>query len=279
MTAQHRRVRRLTVSGTTTWCSDQLAIEEPLEIRVNGRPLTVTMRTPGADFDLVVGFLITEGLIAEAAEVSSMRACPHAADDAGSLNVVEVTVRGAPPTIGPARGFAMTAACGICGKASIDAVRTASRHDLRGDQVRIPPAVLAALPDRLRRAQPGFTSTGGLHAAALFTAGGDLLCAREDIGRHNAVDKVVGWAATQGRLPLREHAILVSGRAGFELVQKALMAGVPVMAAVSAPSSLAAGLADSAGMTLVGFLRGEQMNVYAGHERVQQPGVAGVAPR
>jgi FdhD protein len=161
-----------------------------------------------------------------------------------------------------------TSSCGLCGKTSIDTVRARSSFDVASDDITISPGVLAALPDRLRDAQRVFDRTGGLHAAGLFTAEGELLCLREDVGRHNAFDKVIGWAGLEGRLPLRGHVILASGRASFELTQKALMAGIPVLAAVSAPSSLAVELAQESGMTLIGFLRGPTMNVYAGEQRV-----------
>jgi FdhD protein len=166
------------------------------------------------------------------------------------------------------RNFLTTSACGVCGKESIDAIRVKSRYDLAADDVGVSPGVLASLPDRLRDAQRVFASTGGLHAAGLFTPDGTLLALREDVGRHNAVDKIVGWALREGRLPLTGHVLLVSGRASFELVQKAYMAGIPVLAAVSAPSSLAVGLAEEAGMTLVGFLRGASMNAYTGTHRL-----------
>jgi FdhD protein len=166
------------------------------------------------------------------------------------------------------RAFFMTSSCGLCGKASIEAVRTKSQWAVRDDPLRVGPAVLLGLPRTQRDAQRQFSRTGGLHAAALFDSAGALLCLREDVGRHNAFDKVIGWAATQGLLPLRSHMILASGRASFELTQKTLMAGIPLLAAVSAPSSLAVELAAESGMTLIGFLRGEQMNVYAGHDRI-----------
>jgi FdhD protein len=261
-------VRRLTTSGDVRWLADDLSAEEPVEIRVDGTPLSVTMRTPGADFDLCVGFLVTEGIIAGADDIATMRMCPHAAQASGAYNVVEVTLRASPPQRPPARNFFMTSSCGVCGKASIDAVRTTSRYRVADDPLTTSACLLATLPARLRAAQRMFERTGGVHAAALFDAAGELLCAREDVGRHNAVDKVVGWAATQRRLPLTSHMVLVSGRASFELTQKAMMAGIPLLAAVSAPSSLAVELAEECGMTLVGFLRGEQMNVYTGHHRV-----------
>jgi FdhD protein len=261
-------VRQLTTAGAVRWLSDELSAEEPLEIRVGGAPLSVTMRTPGADFDLAVGFLVTEGIIAGAEEIAAMRMCPHGADASGEFNVVEVTLRGEPSDRMVARNFYVTSSCGVCGKASIDAVRSSSRFDVRDDQLTVTPGVLAALPGRLRAAQKVFSRTGGVHAAGLFDSAGELICVREDVGRHNAFDKVIGWAATQRLLPLRSHVILASGRASFELTQKASMAGIPMLAAVSAPSSLAVRLAEECGMTLVGFLRGEQMNVYCGHQRV-----------
>ncbi|MBL7261453.1 formate dehydrogenase accessory sulfurtransferase FdhD [Paractinoplanes lichenicola] len=248
---------------------DDLAAEEPLEIRVRKAPLAVTMRTPGHDIDLAMGFLLTEGVIGHADDVVTAQLCAGT-DTPNTYNVVDV-VLGAdvpPPVTDPSRNFYTTSSCGVCGKASIDAVRTRSRFDVAGDPLRVPATTLAELPDRLRAAQRTFDRTGGLHAAGLFTAGGELLVLREDVGRHNAVDKVIGWALREGRLPLTGHLLLVSGRASFELTQKAWMAGLPLLAAVSAPSTLAAELADEAGMTLVGFLRGPSMNVYSGAERV-----------
>ena len=264
---RHVRVQQLSSSGETRWITDELSAEEPLEIRVDDQPLSVTMRTPGADFDLAVGFLLTEGIIAGADEIGSMRVCPHA-ETGAELNVVEVTLRRASALPLPARNFFMTSSCGVCGKASIEAVRTRSRFDVGADALQVAPATLTGLPGRLREAQQMFGRTGGVHAAGIFTGDGELLCAREDVGRHNAFDKVIGWAATRGLLPLTSHIILASGRASFELTQKALMAGIPLLAAGSAPSSLAIDLAAQSGMTLVGFLRGERMNVYTGHQRV-----------
>jgi FdhD protein len=261
-------VRQLTTAGDVRWLADDLSAEEPLEIRVDGTPLSVTMRTPGADFDLCVGFLVTEGIIAGPDDIATMRRCAHAAQATGEYNVVEVSLRTGRERVLPARNFFMTSSCGVCGKASIDAVRTISQFRVADDPLTTSASLLAGLPSRLRAAQRMFERTGGVHAAALFDAAGELMCVREDVGRHNAVDKVVGWAATQRRLPLVSHIILVSGRASFELTQKAMMAGIPLLAAVSAPSSLAVELAQQCGMTLVGFLRGEQMNVYTGHHRV-----------
>lgn len=253
---------------------DTLVGEEPLEIRVGHRgagrrPLAVTMRTPGDDLDLAVGFLFTEGLIGSAEDVLTAQLCAGT-DEPNTYNVVDVTLAPhvAEPDTDATRNFYTTSSCGLCGKASIDAVRTRSRFDVHPDLSTVDASTLVALPDRLRAAQPTFERTGGLHAAGLFTTGGDLVCVREDVGRHNAVDKVVGWALREGRVPLSGHVLLVSGRASFELVQKAWMAAVPMLVAVSAPSSLAVDLATEAGLTLVGFLRGATMNVYAGATRV-----------
>jgi len=261
---------------------DLLAAEEPLEIRVNERPLAVTMRTPGDDIDLAAGFLAAEGLVRSASDIASIRICRDGHDHhagtsqngAGSRgdpgNVAEVTLAGDTGIDDDQvrRNFLTTSACGVCGKASIEAIRVRARYDVAADQARVDPHVLARLPGRLHDAQRVFARTGGLHAAGAFGADGTLLALREDVGRHNAVDKVVGWALREGRLPLAGCILLVSGRASFELVQKALVAGMPIVAAVSAPSSLAAELADEAGMTLVGFLRGGSMNVYAGAGRI-----------
>ncbi|MEG3634497.1 formate dehydrogenase accessory sulfurtransferase FdhD [Micromonospora palythoicola] len=260
-----RRVRR----------PDTLAAEEPLEIRVGsagpGRrpPLTVTMRTPGADLDLAIGFLFNEGLIRSADDVSTAQLCAGT-DTPNTYNVVDVTLApGVPdPVTDPTRHFPTTSACGVCGKASIDAVRTRSLFQVSDDPLSVPAELLTELPQRLRAGQRGFDRTGGLHAAGLFSAAGELVVLREDVGRHNAVDKVVGWAVRERRLPLTGQVLLVSGRASFELTQKAWMAGVPLLAAVSAPSTLAVDVAAEAGMTLVGFLRGRTMNVYTGGHRV-----------
>ncbi|WBB78373.1 formate dehydrogenase accessory sulfurtransferase FdhD [Micromonospora sp. WMMD882] len=254
---------------------DSLSVEEPLEIRVGPagpgrrRPLAVTMRTPGDDLDLAIGFLLTEGLVRSADDVQTAQLCAGA-ETPNTYNVVDVVLApGVPePATDPARNFYTTSSCGVCGKASIDSVRTRSAYRIADDPVVASADVLAALPDTLRAAQRGFDRTGGLHAAGLFTVDGELAVLREDVGRHNAVDKVVGWAVRERRLPLAGHVLLVSGRASFELTQKAWMAGIPLLAAVSAPSSLAVDLAVEAGMTLVGFLRGDTMNVYAGEHRV-----------
>jgi FdhD protein len=250
---------------------DTLVVEEPLEIRVAGRPLTVTMRTPGADFDLAAGFLVSEGVVRSADEIAGIRYCAGATDNGGNTyNVLDVVLAAGVPPPDPSlqRNFYTTSSCGLCGKASLDAVRTTASWSVAEDPMGIDAALVAALPDRLREAQRVFDRTGGLHAAGLFDEHGNLLCLREDVGRHNAVDKVVGWALREGRVPLRATVLLVSGRASFELVQKAVMAGLPVLAAVSAPSSLAADLATDAGLTLIGFLRGSSMNVYSAAHRL-----------
>ncbi|MCX4528941.1 MULTISPECIES: formate dehydrogenase accessory sulfurtransferase FdhD [unclassified Streptomyces] len=268
---ERRRVVRIRggVAGTRP---DTLVAEEPLEIRLNGKPLAITMRTPGDDFALAVGFLVSEGVLAAAADVQAVTYCEGATEDgSNTYNVVNVQLAaGVPvPDITLERNVYTTSSCGLCGKASLDAVRTATRFaGIAADPVRVPAAVLGQLPDRLRAAQKVFDRTGGLHAAGLFTAEGELLDVREDVGRHNAVDKIVGRALQAGRLPLAGGVLLVSGRASFELAQKAVMAGIPVLAAVSAPSSLAVDLALETGLTLVGFLRGADMNIYAGDERV-----------
>jgi len=266
-----RPVVRLAAERAATRRPDALAVEEPMELRVDGRALAVTMRTPGHDVELAHGFLLTEGVIAAADEVAAARYC-DSFDDTGAntYNVLDVTLAPgvAPPETGVERNFYTTSSCGVCGKASLDAVRLRTRFSPAADPVRVDADTLYGLPDALRDAQRIFDSTGGLHAAGLFTADGTALVVREDVGRHNAVDKVLGWALLQGRVPASGCVLMVSGRASFELVQKAVMAGVPVLAAVSAPSSLAVELAVEAGMTLVGFLRGTSMNVYAGAERI-----------
>jgi len=275
-TTARRRVLRLGAE-TELERPDTLVVEEPLEVRVGGSALAVTMRTPGDDMDLAAGFLVSEGVVNDAEQVRAIRYCAGATDDGrNTYNVLDVDLAAgvAPPDKSLERAFYTTSSCGLCGKASLDAVRTSAAFSVADDPLVVDAGVLALLPDRLREAQRVFDRTGGLHAAGLFTPDGHLLCLREDVGRHNAVDKVVGWALREGRLPLRGTVLLVSGRASFELVQKAWMAGVPALAAVSAPSSLAVDLATEAGMTLVGFLRGSTMNVYAGSARVrrsQQP--------
>ena len=267
-----RRVIRVTVGDSSVAREDVLAVEEPLEIRVGGRSLAVTMRTPGHDYDLAAGFLVSEGVITRGEHFSTARYCAGTTDEGlNTYNVLDVTLAPgvAPPDPSLERSFYTTSSCGLCGKASIDAVRTQSAYDVRDDALRIDAEFLTTFPQKLRAEQAVFEKTGGLHAAALFDGvSRKMLVLREDVGRHNAVDKVVGWALKEDRLPLRGTVLMVSGRASFELTQKAMMAGIPVLAAVSAPSSLAAELATEVGMTLVGFLRGSSMVIYAGDERV-----------
>ncbi|MDE3083459.1 MAG: formate dehydrogenase accessory sulfurtransferase FdhD [Acidobacteriota bacterium] len=267
-----RTVVRVSVGAPPVTRRETLAGEEPLELRVDGRSLAVTMRTPGADFDLAAGFLVSEGVISRKEELSAMRYCAgRGADEANRFNILDLHLASgvAAPSEEVARAFFTTSSCGLCGKASIDAVRTRSRFDPSTDALVVSPQTLTALPGLLRAAQTVFEKTGGLHAAALFSPAGDLLVLREDVGRHNAVDKVVGWALREGRLPLADTILLVSGRASFELVQKAVMAGIPMLCAVSAPSSLAVDLAAESGLTLVGFLRDPSMVVYTGAQRIE----------
>jgi FdhD protein len=260
---------------------DRLAVEEPMELRVDGRALAVTMRTPGHDVELVHGFLLTEGMIGSTSDVVSARYC-NSLDSNGhtTYNVLDVAL--APHVATPPRSldrnFYTTSSCGVCGKASLDAVRLHTRFSPAQDPAHVLPQTLYAMPDALRTGQRLFDSTGGLHAAGLFTADGRLLVVREDVGRHNAVDKVLGWALLNRRIPARGCVLMVSGRASFELAQKAVMAGVPVLAAVSAPSSLAVDLAAEAGLTLIGFLRGTTMNIYAGANRIMMSHPAGAGP-
>jgi FdhD protein len=241
-----------------------------LEIRVNGAAITVTMRTPGSDIELVQGFLLTEGVIAGRGDVLTIRCCGGPGDNgANTYNVLDVTL--APgfktPNLDVTRNFYTTSSCGVCGKASLEAVRLIGRFSPGADPATVAAATLKAMPGQLRAAQKVFDSTGGLHAAALFGVDGTMPVVREDIGRHNAVDKVIGWALEHERVPLDASVLLVSGRASFELTQKAVMAGIPVLAAVSAPSSLAVSLAEESGITLVAFLREDSMNIYTRADR------------
>ena len=279
---ERRKVIRIR-DGVVSTRPDTLVAEEPLEIRLNGKPLAITMRTPGDDFALAAGFLVSEGVLAEQSDLQNIVYCAGATvDGSNTYNVVDVkTAPGVViPDITLERNVYTTSSCGLCGKASLDAVRTTARwpiDDTHGGDtppVRIDVELLAGLPDQLRAAQRVFDRTGGLHAAALFTEDGELLDIREDVGRHNAVDKLVGRALQNGGLPLSRTVLLVSGRASFELAQKAVMAGIPVLAAVSAPSSLAVDLAAETGLTLVGFLRGSSMNVYAGEDRIARRAAA-----
>ena len=265
-------VRSLELTQVTEWNDgavhpqqDSLAAEEPLEIRVDGTPLTVTMRTPGNDIELAAGFLLTEGIIESRDQLGEIRVI--VSDGVAKSNVVEVQLKNTEYTVeNQQRNFFAASSCGICGKASIEAIR---RRGLRAPdcEFRVTPEVLCRLPETLRADQPVFERTGGLHAAALFDARGNLIELREDIGRHNAVDKLAGWALLENRLPLSNFIMLVSGRGGFEIVQKVLALGIPMLASVSAPSSLAVKLARELGLTMVGFLRGKRFVIYSGSFR------------
>jgi len=249
--------------------NDDVVREEPLAIHLGRSPFAVVMRTPGADEELVLGLLLNEGLIASADEVKSLRHCSVAASPEADGNVLRVTLaRGVTVDLRALRrNLYASSSCGVCGKATIDnALQAALPLE---DESTFPVEFFYPLPDRLRAAQDVFDRTGGLHAAGLFDAAGTLVAVREDIGRHNAVDKIVGWAALQRR-PLAGHVLAVSGRISYEIAQKALAARIPVVAAVSAPSSLAVELAERAGLTLVGFLRGQRLNVYGARQRVRE---------
>jgi FdhD protein len=269
MTDAHSQPIRMTAMrpGMSAERDDRVVVEEPLEIRVAGEAIAVTMRTPGHDEELAAGFLFTEGVVQQSEQIAG---AAHASTPRGdpAPNIVEIRVSaGVIIDLERAqRTFYATSSCGICGKASIEQVRQRVRPI--ESSLRISRELITALPDKMRDAQRVFGQTGGLHAAALFTPGGELICLREDVGRHNAVDKVIGWAVLQRRLPLDDHILLISGRASFEIVQKALVARIPLVAAVSAPSSLALDLARENQMTLIGFLRGDTMDVYAGSERI-----------
>jgi len=244
---------------------DSLAAEEPLEIRIAGVPLTVTMRTPGNDLELAAGFLLTEGIIESPEQIAGLRA--KLPENGTKSNVVEVELKDSDfDSEDLQRNFYAASSCGICGKASINAIRVRGLRHLDSG-FRVDPEMLCQLPEALRAEQEVFSRTGGLHAAALFDGAGQMLALREDIGRHNAVDKIVGWAVLEKKLPLSQNVMLVSGRGGFEIVQKALAAGIPILASVSAPSSLAVKLARELGLTLVGFLRGRRFVVYSGEFR------------
>lgn len=270
-----RSVRSVDLTQVSEWDDgklrrkdDYLAAEEPLEIRVGSEPLSVTMRTPGHDRELAAGFLFTEGLVQRREQLVNLESvAPQDGANRGNVIEAELAPESAPDFVKMRRHFFAASSCGICGKASIDSIRSrllaAPNPDFRLDA-----ETLVRLPDALRSAQDVFQRTGGLHAAALFDARGKLLVLREDIGRHNAVDKVIGWALLEGRVPLSDSVLLVSGRGGFEIVQKAIVAGVPVLASVSAPSSLAVQLARELHLTLIGFLRGRRFVIYAGEERV-----------
>jgi FdhD protein len=268
-----QKTRNIEITQVTQWedgkaarAEDFLAGEEPLEMRAGRYSLGITLRTPGDDEELVAGFLLSEGIISRREDLVALK---MPSDNAPEKNLVRVTLR---PGVrlaanSAARRFSAGSACGVCGKASITQLR---RRGLRRPKsaAQFDPEMLCKLPPKLRSAQAVFGRTGGLHAAALFDPSGELLVLREDIGRHNAVDKVIGWALLGVRLPLSGHVLLVSGRGGFEIVQKTITAGIPLLASVSAPSSLAVQLARELGLTLVGFLRGRRFVIYAGEERI-----------
>ena len=241
---------------------DELAIEEPLEIQVDTRPVSVTMRTPGHDDELATGFLVTEGIVTSFKDIVKIAAHPR-----NQQNVINVFLRNAPDLGRLKRHVFVSSSCGLCGKASIEAVQQHFKPVKGRFQVRH--SVLLEVPEKLQRAQDAFARTGGLHAAGIFSRDGELIVLREDVGRHNAVDKVIGHGLLNGLLPFNEHILMVSGRASFEIMQKALAARIPVVAAVSAPSSLAVDFAIESGQTLIGFLRGQRMNLYAGAQRVK----------
>lgn len=257
------------VNETTEQVEDIVAIEAPLEIRIKrqsdliGKSVAVTMRTPGNDEELALGFLFTEGILSDFNEVVEATEIEE--------NVVEVIVQkeAAINLSQSDRNFYTTSSCGVCGKASIDAIQVDSSFSLFGDIPTVSKQVLFHLQDTLKKEQSAFEATGGIHAAALFDTNGNLLELREDVGRHNALDKLIGSAWQNGQIPMSNHVLLLSGRASFELVQKASMAGIPIIAAVGAPSSLAVELAEEHRHTLVGFLKSDRFNIYTGHERIE----------
>ncbi len=260
--------------------ADEVAIEEPLEIRLGfstpdgraTRSISITMRTPGHDRELAVGFLYTEGIVQSGADIASVETCGPPAPDSGNHNVIRVDLA---PGVEVdltrlQRHFYTTSSCGVCGKTSLDALRVAGAEVLEVGETRFPRATLIGVPEDLRARQQTFDKTGGLHAAAAFDSKGDIIVTMEDVGRHNAVDKVVGSLLLNNALPAKTLGLMVSGRASFELMQKTLIAGMPLLAAVSAPSSLAVQLAREFNLTLVGFLRGDTFNIYAGKERIEE---------
>jgi FdhD protein len=266
MTAKRASIDLTRVSewkdGSVRYVQDVVVAEEPLEIRVNGKALSVTMRTPGADRELAAGFLLTEGIIESVDDIADIGFV------AGKNNVIDVQLQGI--SNGPSRrNFLSTSSCGVCGKASIEEIRVRGIR-LPSSNFEIDPDVLCTLPEKLRSGQAIFGRTGGLHAAGLFNLQGQLVTLREDVGRHNAVDKIIGWALLESKLPLSQHILVVSGRGGFEIVQKALVARLPVLASVSAPSGLAVKLAREFGLTLIGFLRGRRFVIYSGESRLAQ---------
>jgi FdhD protein len=246
--------------------TDVVVAEEPLEIRVGGRPISVTMRTPEHDIELAAGFLLSEGVVRQREDILRIRSCPRT-NSGNSIDVVlDPNVRFDFESL--TRHVFAASSCGLCGKATIDAIRTRLDPIAEVDAPRVSAELIAAMPETMRRAQRAFDRTGGLHAAALFDETGRLLVVREDVGRHNAVDKVLGRALLEGLLPLERHVLVVSGRTSFEIMQKALAGRIPIVAAVSAPSSLAVEFARANRQTLIGFLREGRMNIYSGHERL-----------
>lgn len=262
----HTRVLSLSLTGSES-LADAVAVEAPLEVRLGGKPLTILMRTPGHDDELVTGFLFGEGVITDADEILAIER-PHDLPDAERGNVVNISLLTTQRILVGDRLFFSNSSCGICGKQSLAAV------EVRGEPIRSPltmsPRTLVTLPTQLKASQPLFGQTGGVHASGLFASTGDLVAVREDVGRHNALDKLVGWALAEGRVPLSGSVLLVSGRVSYELVQKAIAAGIPVVAAVGAPSSFAVELAERFGITLVGFLRETGMNIYTHAHRVSE---------
>lgn len=258
--------------------TDTVAVEEPLEIQVTAataagaaaRSVSITMRTPGSDAELALGFLLTEGIIDSPRQVKSVALFGEPAADTGLQNIVRVEfAAGVDVDLGRLeRHFYTTSSCGVCGKSSLDALRVAGARGLHRVRTRFPAKMIAGLPDLVRPHQRVFAATGGLHAAAVFGSDGEIVIVREDVGRHNAMDKAIGALFADGHLPGHNYGVFVSGRASFELMQKALVAGVPLLAAVGAPSSLAVSAAEEFGMTLIGFLRGGTFNIYAGSERI-----------
>ena len=253
---------------------DRLATEEPLEILVSvageSRTVAVTMRTPGADFELAAGFLFAEGVIQRREQITGISYCRDGdlpPEQLYNIVIIELDAASRPNLSPLERHFHMTSACGVCGKANLEALSQRGVQPVRGGAT-VTPTVVSSLPEKLRERQRVFDSTGGLHAAGLFDRKGELLAAREDVGRHNAVDKLTGWALLDHRLPLDDHILMVSGRSSFEIAQKAATAGIPIVCSVSAPSSLAVDVAREFAMTLVGFVRDDRFNVYAGAGRI-----------
>ncbi len=266
-TSTEASLLRVTATGDASPFTDALATEAPLELRVEGRPVAVVMRTPGHDEELAAGFLVAEGVIATPDDVFEISACPSQSDGGRAVDVLLTR----PESVDFARltrHVFSASSCGICGKAATEAVHAHFPPLDGSDALRLPPALVASLPQRLRAAQTTFDTTGGLHAAGLFDETGNLLCLREDVGRHNAVDKLLGWAWRGGLWPLHRHILALSGRVAFELVQKALAARIPVVVAISAPTSLAVDFARASGQTLCAFVRDARFNVCSGAERI-----------